>query len=101
MYILAAVLYFEQIFLFLVSLIWYKIYISRWKVNQRWKCDSVNSLEKKLSDTTISDPDPGYWKKTYVRELLMTREKKMTQILKSVKRSSSSGTSVHMEKAVK
>lgn len=83
------------------NLIWYKIYISRWKVNQRWKCDSVNSLEKKLSDTTISDSDLGYWKKTYVRELLMTREKKMTQILNSVKRYSSSSISVHMEKAVK
>ncbi|XP_069813946.1 F-box only protein 15 isoform X2 [Dendropsophus ebraccatus] len=83
------------------NVIWYKIYTSRLKVNQRWKYDSVNSLEKKLSDIAISDsnPDPGYWKKTYVRELVTTREKKLTQILKSVKRQS--GMPANMEKAVK
>ncbi|XP_056377427.1 F-box only protein 15 isoform X2 [Hyla sarda] len=81
------------------NVLWYKIYISRWKVNHRWKYDSVNSLEKRLSDTAISDPDPAYWKKSYIRELIRTREKKLAQILKSVK--SSSGMPAYMERAVK
>ncbi|XP_075682594.1 F-box only protein 15 isoform X2 [Rhinoderma darwinii] len=83
------------------NLIWYNICISRWKVNQRWKYGSVNSLEKKLSDTTISDADFGFWKKTYISELIMIREKEMTRIMESVKRSSSRGIPVNMEKAVK
>ncbi|XP_075682595.1 F-box only protein 15 isoform X3 [Rhinoderma darwinii] len=82
------------------NLIWYNICISRWKVNQRWKYGSVNSLEKKLSDTTISDADFGFWKKTYISELIMIREKEMTRIMESVKRSSSRGIPVNMEKAV-
>ncbi|KAM4028528.1 F-box only protein 15 isoform 2-T3 [Anomaloglossus baeobatrachus] len=77
---------------------WYKIYLSRRNVNQCWKC---NSLEKKLSETTLSDVDPGYWKKTYIRELLMSREKKITQIIKSVKPFTCSEKRVNMEKAVK
>ncbi|KAG9479120.1 hypothetical protein GDO78_012666, partial [Eleutherodactylus coqui] len=81
--------------------IWYRIYISSWKVNQRWKYDSEHLLQKKLRDTAISDPELGYWKKIFVRELMMTREKNVTQIMKSVKRYSSGDASVNMQKAVK
>ncbi|XP_044149118.1 F-box only protein 15 [Bufo gargarizans] len=83
------------------NVIWYKMYISHWKVKQRWQCHSMYPLEKKLSDTTISDPDPGYWKKTYVREIATAREKKMTQIMKTVKLNRSNDLSVNMQKAVK
>ncbi|XP_072008426.1 F-box only protein 15 isoform X2 [Engystomops pustulosus] len=82
------------------NVLWHKIYISRQKVNQRWKSDSVKMLEKKLSDSVL-DPDPGYWKKTYIKELMMTREKKMIQIMKSVKSFCSSEIPVSMKKAVR
>ncbi|XP_073446099.1 F-box only protein 15 isoform X2 [Dendrobates tinctorius] len=80
---------------------WYKIYLSHLNRTHCWKLDSTNLLEKKLSGAMLSDVDPGYWKKVYVRELIMTREKEIAQIIKSVKRNTSRDKPVNMEKAVK
>ncbi|KAM3929352.1 F-box only protein 15 [Leptodactylus fuscus] len=82
------------------NVIWYKVYIAHRKVNQRWS-NTVNSLGEKISNTTVSDLQPGHWKRTYVRELTMTMEKKIIQIMKTVKRYSSSDTAISMEKAVR
>ncbi|XP_077126213.1 F-box only protein 15 isoform X2 [Ranitomeya variabilis] len=83
------------------NVIWHKIYLSRQNVTHFWNCDPMNPLEKKLSGASLSDVDPGYWKKAYVRELIMTREKKIAQIIKSVKGNTSIDKTVNMEKAVR
>lgn len=71
------------------------------KKNVRWKSDSINSAGKRLHFTTIADKEPGYWKKTYIGELITGTEKRMNQILKCAKKYNAFGAPANMEKAVK
>ncbi|XP_063779452.1 F-box only protein 15 isoform X2 [Pseudophryne corroboree] len=81
------------------NLIWYNIFCLRKKL--RWDCISVNSLGKKLAETTFTDKQQGYWKKTYINEIIAGRENRINKILRSAKNYSASGVPANMEKAVK
>ncbi|XP_040209828.1 F-box only protein 15 isoform X2 [Rana temporaria] len=83
------------------NVLWYKVYSLHMKKNMRWKSDSINSAGKRLHFTTIADKEPGYWKKTYISELITGTEKRMNQILKCAKKYNAFGAPANMEKAVK
>ncbi|XP_018422256.1 PREDICTED: F-box only protein 15 [Nanorana parkeri] len=83
------------------NVLWYKIYILHKKKTLCWKYDSMYSVGKGLNDTTITDREPGYWKKNYISELITATEKRINQILKAAKKHNTFGVPANIEKPVK
>ncbi|XP_075069337.1 F-box only protein 15 isoform X2 [Mixophyes fleayi] len=81
------------------NLIWYNILLLKRKLCCKY--ESVNSLGKKLNETTLIDNQPGYWKKTYISELIAGRENRINKIMKSAKIYNENGLPANIEKAVK
>ncbi|KAM4704999.1 F-box only protein 15 [Rhinophrynus dorsalis] len=81
-------------------LIWYKIYSSySARRSSSWKPKCVDTIAEKLNNTVLEDMQAGYWKNSYINELITGRMYSISLIFNSVKRYS--GVPTNMEKAVR
>ncbi|KAM9308325.1 F-box only protein 15 [Gastrophryne carolinensis] len=83
-----------------LRVLWYKIYTQATKKRQ-WKGNSLNLLEKKLDNSTISEKECGFWKKKYISDLFAGGMSKINQIMKASKPYTACGVPANMEKSVK
>ncbi|KAM8966930.1 F-box only protein 15 [Pelodytes ibericus] len=82
------------------NLLWYRIYFSTYPANKfSCKPNHLDLVTERLRTSTVEEKPPGYWKKTFISEMLGNRKKRISQILKSVKHSN--GLPLNIEKAVK
>ncbi|XP_053324342.1 F-box only protein 15 [Spea bombifrons] len=82
------------------NLLWYQICSTLPPMkNSRWKPKHMDKVAEILNTSSLQEKPPGYWKKTFINEILANRSNKITQILKSVKHSM--GIPNNIEKVVK